>query len=284
MRPLALLLAVALTAAPAEAAACGGSEAEACRVTAEDGAVLGRYRLYRPASAPADAPGAVIFLHGWRATAAAMIANRALRDTAERLGAVLVAPQGSGQSWSYPGSPEQARDEFAFFDRLRADLTARHGVREDRLLVAGFSMGASMVWWLACARGSDYAAFAPMAGAFWEPLPERCADPAARLHHLHGETDRVVPIGGRRLAGGFAQGDVWASFAALGRGWSTLTRRDEARGGESCARWRSEDGAVERWFCRHSRGHVWRGAWIEAAWRAAVLGAEPVGPGRSAEN
>lgn len=72
-----------------------------------------------------------------------------------------------------------------------------------------------MVWYLACHRPARFAAFAPIAGAFWEPLPERCTGPRPKLIHVHGTSDATVPLAGRTLRSGYRQGDVFRSLAIL---------------------------------------------------------------------
>ncbi len=257
---------------PGGASACGAQSD--CTLRGADGSALGAYRIYRPDGVAPERPaGAVIFLHGWRATAAAMLSNKSLRALGDRLGALVVAPQGAGKTWSYPGSPTQLRDEFVFFAALRAELIARWNADPERLLLSGFSMGGSMVWNVACRMGDAYAVFAPMAGAFWEPLPTRCPNPARRVWHLHGVSDTVVPIAGRPIGDRWRQGDAWESFARLrasGARGGAWTRADSVdASGRECARWRLEARAYV--FCRHKGGHLWRAGWIERAWREAGL-------------
>lgn len=275
-----LLLAAPAAVAAAQTPDCG--DAAPCLVSV-DGTTVGEYRIRQPKDAsPDDAPRpAVLFIHGWRGVAANVIARRDLRRFADEVGAVLIAPQSLGAAWSYPGSPAQRRDEFAYFEALRRDVVARRGVDPDRILVSGFSMGGSMAWNLACRHGDRYAAFVPFAGAFWTPLPERCENPARVLLHMHGTADRTVPIEGRPIGAGFRQGDVWESLAVL-RGRRDF-RRDGARSfrderGLLCDRWSDPEGGpgvgagfgaggglLE--FCRHGGGHVWRVTWLRDAWR-----------------
>ena len=42
------------------------------------------------------------------------------------LGARLVAPDGAGRTWSYPGSPGHYRDEFAFIGAVLDDIGRRY--------------------------------------------------------------------------------------------------------------------------------------------------------------
>ena len=83
------------------------------------------------------------------------------------------------------------------------------------VLLAGFSRGGSMVWDIACQVPDFASAYAPLAGAFWDDLPEGCAAPV-KLFHTHGWNDRTVPLEGRSFRdGAVVQGDVWASLKIL---------------------------------------------------------------------
>jgi polyhydroxybutyrate depolymerase len=85
-----------------------------------------------------------------------------------------------------------------------------------------------MVWDIACLAPGTAAAYAPVAGGFWDPLPEGCAGPAHILH-THGFTDRVVPLEGRPIGDGdfrAQQGDIYAGLAIWRRTLGCGTRAD----------------------------------------------------------
>jgi len=153
---------------------------------------------------------ATVFFHGWQSSAEAFARDQKFVAQFHARGQLLILPDGLEKTWSHVGSPTQARDELVFMDAVRADMLARWPVDTKRLLVAGFSQGGSMAWDIACYRGADYAAFAPVSGAFWDPLPERCAAPVDLLH-THGMADDVVPMGGRPIGDRWHQGNVLAA-------------------------------------------------------------------------
>lgn len=260
--------AAAPTPAVAKSIAPCGAPGAPCVALGENGAPLGEYLFFAPPKDAARPAPAIIFVHGWRATPEAMAKRSQLRATAEKLGAALVLPRGERMTWAYPGSPGanrgEGRDEFAFFSAIVRDLRADPDIDGARLALSGFSMGASMVWNLACFQGSNYAAAIPMAGAFWDPIPADCPDPVKRLHHTHGTTDTVVPIAGRPIGGVARQSDAWKSFAPITKGLTRNAFTDNR--GLDCAAWTSADGALHREFCRHGGGHMWKAAWIAAAW------------------
>ncbi|MEL6977665.1 MAG: PHB depolymerase family esterase [Pseudomonadota bacterium] len=272
-----LALVIAAPAAAAELAPCGAAGAP-CQARDAAGAALGVYLARAPetdSSAPPNGRPAIFFIHGWRSSAEAVMRVDGLRTFADEVGAVLIAPQGLAQTWSYPGSPSQRRDEFAYFEALRRDAIARHGVDPDRILVSGFSMGGSMAWYLACFAGDRYWAFAPFAGAFWHPMPERCESPTERLRHVHGTADRMVPLEGRALGGGFRQRGAGESLNRLASGLELGRGRDLVDAfGMRCAAWAgADDGAATApdkgrllELCLHEGGHIWRPAWLRTAW------------------
>lgn len=268
-------IAAVLTALPmvlsADPAAAGECDDQGLCPISRDGAQLGTYRIRGPnlrGPLISGARPAVIFIHGWRSSSRNVIRIDALRRFADQIGAMLIAPQGIETTWSYPGSPLQARDEFAYFDALREDVIARHNVDPNRILVSGFSMGASMAWNLACRRGEDYWGFVTFSGAFWEPAPARCAAPARRLIHFHGDADTMVPIEGRPIGRGFRQSDVGESFKVLIDSSPIRGAREQLLrlAATDCRRW-GGDGRLMM-FCRHKGGHLWRAVWLKAAYEA----------------
>lgn len=260
---------------PIEASACPGI-AEPCRV--EDGAY---YALPPPDWDGRSTLPATFFFHGWRATALGYARDPAFTAGFAREGVMLVLPDGLGQTWGHVGSPaEGARDELAFADRIRADLLARFPVDPGRLLVTGFSQGGSMVWDLACRRGSGFAAaYAPISGAFWEPLPAgTCPAGAIDLRHAHGRADTTVPLAGRPIRDRFRQGDVFAGMAVLratngcdGPAPDRVVEED----GQRCEVWdRCGAAGRELRHCLHDGAHVAPEGWVASihAWARGLRG------------
>ncbi len=136
-------------------------------------------------------------------------------------GYALIVPEGrpthgerSQKDWSVRDGSDYERDDIAFLSEIFDDA-AKRGVDRGRILLAGFSRGGSMVWDVACNAPRLARAYAPIAGAFWEPLPSGCTG-GADLLHTHGWADRVIPLEGRSVAGGtLTQGDTFASLKIL---------------------------------------------------------------------
>ena len=128
----------------------------------------------------------VLYLHGYGDSSGEVMANASLLAAVASTGALLVVPDGVAGSWAHVGSPSQARDDIAFLRGVVADAKRRWPVDKTKVIAAGFSQGASMVWDLACHAADDFAAFLPIAGGFWLPYPERCESGPVNLRHIHG--------------------------------------------------------------------------------------------------
>lgn len=215
----------------------------------------GRYQVRLPTQAAANSP-VIVFYHGWRETPEMLLADPVLTGFADAQRAILIAPEGLGQTWSYPGSPGQFRDERPFAEELFAAIRKRFPDR--RIIAAGFSQGASMVWWLACRQPHLADAYVSISGGFWEPSPASCSGAGATLVHIHGKGDVTVPLAGRQIRGGaYRQSDVRRDWAIWLREnscnvapSSTLTSGDRA-----CELWNGCGKGKMLAFCLHDQGH-----------------------------
>lgn len=165
-----------------------------------------------------------MFFHGAGGTGARTLSNTGMVDTLHQRGYAVIAPDGLkrpnsrfGPGWSFhPDRPKQ-RDEAAFTAEVLDDAASRFDLDRDRMILSGFSIGGSLVWYLACSNPDLASAYAPIAGAFWRPHPQMdsCAGPI-RMLHTHGWRDKVVPLEGRPLGGGrIYQGDVFYGLQIL---------------------------------------------------------------------
>jgi polyhydroxybutyrate depolymerase len=256
---LALAASLAACAAPAGACAAGAH----C-------AVSGGHYIYR---LPAGWDGkeklrSVVFFHGWQGTADAIIADQSLGALLDREKILLVAPQGEGKTWSFPGSPGRHRDEFAFVGAVLDDALARLPIDPERLIASGFSQGGSMVWNLACHMAPRFSAFAPIAGAFWRPHPERCTSGPVLIRHVHGTSDTTVPMQGRALRGGlFRQGDVregWQLLIAANACANAPAKR-ETKANMVCETWTDCGNGRAMALCLHPGGHEMERTWLAEA-------------------
>ncbi|HEY5797276.1 MAG TPA: PHB depolymerase family esterase [Bosea sp. (in: a-proteobacteria)] len=252
---------------------------DACPANEGCAVASGRYRIVLPPRAKAERLGAIMYFHGYQGSAAETLADAGLVAVARRLGVALIAPDGAGRSWSFPGSPARYRDEFSFVGQVLDDAVTRFGLDPARILASGFSQGGSMVWYLACRMPSRFAAFAPIAGAFWEPLPDGCVGERPPLIHFHGTSDATIPLAGRALRQGYRQGDLFRSLAILAPGGCTAALLEAARTSAAAQRLSCEvapgcSAPARLELCLHGGGHVADAAWVERAWRLMV----PAGP------
>lgn len=204
------LAALLLCLAPGALQAGCGSDPDPCAI---DG---GTYHAALPADLSAPAP-AVVLVHGWSASGAAMMKMSKLVETLTGRGYALITPDGvertdgPGRTWQFMPGEQGPRDDQAFLKAVADDAARRFGLDRNRMLLAGFSIGGSMVNYLACDDPGAFAAYAPIAGTFWRPQPAACKGPV-RLFHIHGWTDRTFPLEGRNFGDGFAQGDTFVGL------------------------------------------------------------------------
>lgn len=228
--------------------------------------------------------GAVLFIHGWGGNAKAEIANLSIVGPLLARGYVVVAPVGLPFSAADPTTNWNAeedpafRDDVAFLDAVTDDAAVRFDFPRDHVLASGFSLGGMMVWRLACDAPLDYTAFAPVAGTFWEPLPATCAAPV-RLLHVHGWTDKMVPLEGRPIAGTpMIQGDVFAALALVRRSSGcTSDAIYEEVGGMDVRRWINCASGAGIGIAIHPGGHKVPGGWADFVldWFDGVVSSPP---------
>lgn len=249
----------ALDGGPSKALACGPDT---------DCAIGERtYRIRMPEGHDGQTPvGAIMFMHGWRGSAAGVMNNGSLGRAVSDLGLALIAPKSYNQDWDIANSPSQVGlYEIDFFDQLLAEVTERYPIDPNRIMATGFSAGGMMTWTLACERGDRFAGFAPIAGTFWAPVPERCPSPPVHLIHVHGTSDTMVPMSGRPIAQ-TAQGDVTKALAMFSEngGFDGADRYsiDEL----SCERQTNPSGKILE-LCLHDGGHSFRTEYVTRAWR-----------------
>lgn len=186
---------------------------------------LGEYNVSLPNNAStAEKIPAVVFFHGAGRSGGDTLKNTRMTKTMNDRGYAVIAPSGLkrpnsrfGPGWSFIPGRKKMRDELSFTRELLDDASQRFAIDRNRVLMSGFSIGGSLVWYLACQDASVAAAYAPVAGAFWRPHPssEDCAAPV-KLMHTHGWRDKTVPLEGRPLGGGtIYQGDVFQGMQIM---------------------------------------------------------------------
>ncbi len=205
----------------------------------------------------------LVFLHGYGGSGEGTM--RQFAGLAAR-GYAVIGPDGlprpgdTRRRWSFHPLREAKRNEAAFLRGVIADAAERFRMDPSRVLLAGFSIGGSMVSYLACSDPDIAAAYAPVAGSFWRPHPalDACKGPV-RLLHTHGWRDGTVPLEGRPLRGGeIEQGDVFYAMQV----------------------WRETNGCDGMKATEFSTGErFWRRRWTECKAGALELVLHPGGHG-----
>lgn len=245
------------------------SHAQACGADTDCKIGDRHYRIYMPAGQTgAEQIGAIIFTHGYKGTAKGAMNNANLTKLADDLGVALIATKSAKDDWSIPGAPSPATDpnvdELAYYDAMRADVTAKFPIDGDRIMLTGFSAGAMMVWTLACHRSQDYAGFVPMSGTFWQPEPVTCDTPPASIIHIHGTEDTIVPLEGRDVLDthqGSVPG-VLRMYSAYGEYTDT---GKTALGSLACETKANPNGDILD-FCTFKGGHSFKAEYLKSAW------------------
>lgn len=159
-----------------------------------------------------------VYFHGYQMNAEDMMRDQEAVRIFSDLGVLLVAPQGLQSRWRLPVFASPERDDAAFVGEVMADVAKRFPLDRSRMMATGFSLGASMVWYLACQAPTRFTAYVAFSGAFWKPEPADCPMGPVNFLHIHGTSDPTMPLAGRWVGGGTRrQGDVFVSLDTLRR-------------------------------------------------------------------
>lgn len=247
-----------------------GASADACSENSDCVVASGDYRIFLPATVEDGGKiPAIIYIHGLGGSSKAVMKNRNFREVAQRLGAAFVAVNGRAGSWSFPNGVERGkvRDEFVYFREVVSDIKKRFPIDGSKIVVSGFSIGASMAWNLACREPESYAGFIPVAGTLWRPQPQKCVRPVGEIYHFHGTSDRIFPLDGRMVSGK-RQGAIFDTLKMIGNQDACTGKivRETEMHGLRCKYRRSCDGQTVR-LCLHDGAHKIKAAYLEDGFR-----------------
>lgn len=227
------------------------------------------YRISLPDTYDGVAPvGAIVFAHGYRGSARGVMRNKNMRQTVSDMGLALIAVKSLDEDWVLPNAPSHMEsdgsEEFAYFEDVLDDASARFAIDRDRVMMTGFSAGGMMVWNLACARPDLFSGFAPIAGTFWKEPPAQCEAPVASIVHIHGTEDRTVPLAGRPI-GPTKQGDV-SEALAMYRAFGDFGDAEVAKVADMDCKRRANDAGDVLEFCTFQGAHSFRRDFLNYAW------------------
>lgn len=233
----------------------------------------GRTYLLGPArrAVAGSAPGLLLVLPA---------ANTTLREEYDRYGlddlrdhGLTVAVVGTyAASWNAGACCGRAAadrvDDVAAVTAVREDVLRGTGADRSRVAVVGHSVGALMVWRLACTPEFGAAAAVVVAGTRVHPCPQ----PVPRLPHvlaLHGEQDASVPLAGSSQVVpllGIAPPAVLDSATGAAQAGRCAPRRTQGQTllWPGCA-----GGSAVRLTVLPGRGHAWED--LDATRRAAAF-------------
>lgn len=198
MRTFVLGLALALLAL----APSGPARADCARVAKDLCATAnGHYRIRTPKGLGPHPT--VVYLYGSTGQSRELISYDALVDTLTSRGYAVIVPaaldmkyhDGVDDSGWYLRNERGAkpRDEVAFVAEVLRDAEQNFVIDPKNVLIVGMSRGGFLTWEIACHNPGLARAYAPVAGSYHGPMPERCRAPV-RILHTHGTADRIVPF------------------------------------------------------------------------------------------
>ncbi len=228
---LSVLMTLATSALSPSMAACLDERA-ACKIA------TGRYHVaWPPGVARATKVPAVVALHSWGGTGAGLIQSGKMVKILLSKGYAVIAPEGlarqsgAGNSWEVQIASAR-RNDPDFIVAVADDAARRFNIDRSSMLLAGFSVGGSMVAYTACRHPSAFKGFAPVSGSFWQPQPVTCAGPVNYLHS-HGKSDNTMPLLGRVVGKGLRQGNVLKALDTFAAASGCGVAKTGADGGKS---------------------------------------------------
>jgi polyhydroxybutyrate depolymerase len=243
------LTAVLSYSAPSQAA-CFESQSS-CKVAG------GSYHVAWPPGVSRDkSVPAVVALHSYKGSGLGLIKSGKMVKAILARGYAVITPEGINGSWQFRGG---GRDDVAFIRAVADDAAKRGNIARGRMMLAGFSVGGSMVAYVACRSPGAFKAYAPVSGNFWKPEPQSCAGPVNYLH-THGSADTTMPVAGRSVGKGLRQANLLESLATLARASGCDDANEKIA---STRRWKGCNSSLR--LVMHPGGHSVPRSWAGTA-------------------
>jgi predicted esterase len=150
-------------------------------------------QVYRPKNASAAALPLIVLLHGAGGDAGRFLGE--FKSIADQRGAILLAPKSAGRTWDLQprrgGGASFGRDA-SNLDAALAELFAKAPVDRERVVLLGFSDGASYALSLGLANPQLFRAIVALSVGGVFPPPS--IDETQRVFFAHGRRDPVLPF------------------------------------------------------------------------------------------
>ena len=192
-------------------------------LVSQRGGGLRSYAVHLPSGYESEAPmPLVLSFHGFTQRIWQYERITGFSDESFNPGMITVYPQGLGNPPAWEGAPYAGNEsDLSFTTDLVEHLKATYCIDTQRIYANGMSNGGGFVNVLACSpHGSDFAAFAPVAGAFYGDVDGgyfKCQPTRSQLPFLeiHGSNDSIIPY-----AGGLASGVMIPPITDWLRRWA----------------------------------------------------------------
>lgn len=230
---------------------------------------------------------AFLFFHGHNGSGRGVIGNKGLVRQLHEAGYVVIAPDGplftfngrSARGWAARPegtSPRGKRNDIAFVERVLGDVARKTGIAPGDTVVSGFSSGGSMAWYFSCYSKMKLAGVIAVAGGLRRPLPDggvpqldgsiakKCPAGPRRVIHIHGFSDRQVPLEGRGIRA-WHQGDVFEGLAVQRHSNQCQSRPDKMKITSNywCRDWLKCKSKKTIRLCLHAGGHGMPKGWLD---------------------
>jgi polyhydroxybutyrate depolymerase len=178
------------------------------------------YLLHVPPSYDGTTPASAVFMfHGLGGDPKTVLEATDMTTRADADDTILVIPLGRGKpaQWSFREPVSDPGSDLAFVRDLAQKVQRTGCIDPGRVFAAGFSNGSALTLALACDGSTRFAAYAAVAGPYYEP---ECDDaPAASIIYFHGTADTTVPFSGAETVIGRLPpvNDTMSKWATRGR-------------------------------------------------------------------
>lgn len=206
---------------------------------------------------------AAVFAHGYRSSATGYVNNGDVVQAFSDAGVLLLLPEAENGVWAVNAGGDYSSD-IDYLVAMLEHAEERWPMDPARRVLGGYSIGASFAYVGGCERPDLFSGLNPVAGGFWEPIPETCLGPIS-VNHEHGSADQTWPLEGRPIGSDAVQGGAQESFQRMleASGCDTAVTTSETVDNLSCTVYSScESGKILR-FCLHENGHSREPGWPE---------------------